>query len=264
MDSETPSVIEQGYDAVYAAWPKAATLHRIWRGQVIGADYPDGFEHISFASPSELRRLANALRVREGDQLVDLACGAGGSGLWVAQATNTHLTGIDFSAAGLELARHRAATLGLAADFAKGSFAETGLPDNSMNAAMTLDALQYAPSKLKAMEEVFRILKPGGTFACYSFVLDRAKVAELTGAWQDPVDDLREPMSAAGLQVLEYQTTDRWFERLTDAYSAVVAARDSLLAEIGERATNALLFEMTLTLERKPYCDRIFTVARRP
>lgn len=64
MDSEPPSVVEEGYDAVYAAWPQAATLHRIWREQVIGADYPDGFEHISFASLAELHRLTDALRRR--------------------------------------------------------------------------------------------------------------------------------------------------------------------------------------------------------
>lgn len=93
---------------------------------------------------------------------------------------------------------------------------------------------------------------------------DAAKVAELPGAWQDPVADFRAPMSAAGLEIQDYETTDRRLERLTNAYSAVVAARDQLSIEIGERATNALLFEMTLTLDRKPYCDRIYAVARKP
>lgn len=266
MDEQPTSVVEQGYDVVYAAWPKATTLHRIWREHVIGPKYPQGFEHISFATPEELRSLADALDVHEGDDLVDLACGAGGSGLWMAQATHSRLTGIDFSIVGVELASQRAAQHRMAdrAKFIKGSFADTGLPGNSMDAAMTLDALQYAPNKLAAMQEAYRILKPGGRFGCYTFVLDANRVSATPGAWEDAVEDYRGPMKAAGFEVVSYTTTERWLERLTDAYSAVVAAREALVPEIGERATNALLFEITLTLERQPYRDRVFAVGRKP
>jgi ubiquinone/menaquinone biosynthesis C-methylase UbiE len=238
----------------------------IWREQVIGPDYPDDVEHISFATPMELRALADALDLREGDHLVDLACGAGGSGLWMAQTTRALLTGVDFSAVGVELARQRADRLGMAnqARFTRGSFSDTGLPADSMDAAMTLDALQYAPNKLAAMQEAYRILKPGGRFGGYTFVLDANRVASMPGAWEDPVEDYRQPMEAAGFDVVRYESTDGWLEHLTDAYSAVISARDTLLLEIGERATNALLFEMTLTLERQPYRDRVFAVGRKP
>jgi ubiquinone/menaquinone biosynthesis C-methylase UbiE len=266
MEPDDPGIVEQGYDVVYEAWPKATTLHRIWRDVVIGPDFPDGFEHISFASPRELRALVDALVLDRTSELVDLACGAGGSGLWVAQVTGARLTGIDVSAAGLDLAEQRAAALGMAGSsrFARGSFSRTGLTAASMDAAMSLDALQYAPNKLDAMNEVFRILRPGAKFACFAFVLDAERVASIEGAWEDPVEDYREPMEAAGLEVISYESTDRWLDRLMDAYSTVVAARDSLVAEIGERAANALLFEMTLTLERRPYRDRVFFVAQRP
>lgn len=70
--------------------------------------------------------------------------------------------------------------------------------------------------------------------------------------------DYREPMKAAGFDVVRYETTDDWLERLTDAYSPVVAARAELFDEIGEQTTNVLLFEMTLTLERQPYRDRVW------
>jgi len=264
--SEQPSVIEQGYDAVYAAWPHATTLHRLWRQHVTGPDYPDGFEHISFATHDELRALAAALALREGDQLADLACGGGGSGLWMARTTGAHLAGVDLSAQGIHLAGERAVRLGMAerARFTKGSFAATGLPSDSVDAAMTLDALQYAPNILDAIREVYRILKPGGRFGCYAFVLDANRVAPLPGAWDDPVEDYRDPLDAAGFEIIRYETTPGWQERVTNAYSAVVAARDALLAEIGERATNALLFEMVITLERQPYRDRIFALARKP
>lgn len=266
MNEQNASLVEQGYDVVYASWLQAKTLHQIWRDQVIGQDYPEGFEHISFATPVELQRLIEALELSRDDQLVDLACGAGGSGLWVANATKTKLTGVDISAVGLGLAERRRDALGLIerAQFTKGSFSETGLEDGAAAGAMSLDALQYAPNKAEAMREAFRILKPGGRVAFYAFVLDPERCAAIPGAWEDPVEDYRAPIAAAGFDVLAYETTDRWLDRLTDAYAAVIAARSRLIAEIGERATNTLLFEMTLTLEHRPYRDRVFAVARKP
>src|SRR5581483_4281783 len=157
--------IERGYDLVYDAWPNARTLHRIWREQVSGRDYPRGFEHISFASHDELRRLSGALALRPGDALADLACGAGGSGLWVARQTGARLTGIDLSSVGIARARARAAALHAHdARFFAGAFDRTGLPDRSMRAVMSLDALQYAPDTASALREVARILAPGGRF----------------------------------------------------------------------------------------------------
>ena len=49
------------------------------------------------------------LQVRPGEMLADLACGAGGPGLWMARETGALLTGVDPSPAGLAAARDRAA-----------------------------------------------------------------------------------------------------------------------------------------------------------
>src|SRR5438128_1799583 len=68
-------IVEAGYDAVYAASPRAGTLHRIWRDHVLGPEYPTGFEHISFLTAPELERMASELRLGAGTTLVDLGCG---------------------------------------------------------------------------------------------------------------------------------------------------------------------------------------------
>lgn len=101
MTNPEPTVVEQGYDAVYGAWSHAPTLHRLWREHVTGPDFPDGFEHISFATAPELARLTQVMHVECGQTIVDLACGAGGSGLWVSHATGARLTGVDFSSVGV-------------------------------------------------------------------------------------------------------------------------------------------------------------------
>ncbi|MCH8850723.1 MAG: hypothetical protein IIC89_07850 [Chloroflexi bacterium] len=50
---------------------------------------------------------------------------------------------------------------------------------------------------------------------------------------------------------------------MSSAYAAVLAARDTLVSEMGEAAVAALSAEMSLTLERKPYKRRVFAAATR-
>src|ERR1700688_1806922 len=92
------SVVAQGYDAVYAALPGSPTLQNIWRMHVLGPDYPKGFDHISFLTFAELRRIKLELGVARGACFADLACGMGGPGLWIARESGALLRGIDLSA----------------------------------------------------------------------------------------------------------------------------------------------------------------------
>jgi hypothetical protein len=64
--------VGQAYDVVYAGLRKSPTLRRIWREHALGAAYPDVFEHLSFLTVGELRRLATTLQIRPGETLVDL------------------------------------------------------------------------------------------------------------------------------------------------------------------------------------------------
>ena len=140
-----PSIVAQGYDAVYDAMPRSPTLLRLWKQLVAGDDYPDDFYHISFITLPDLRHLARALNLSPGARFSDIACGMGGPALWIARETGAHLYGVDLSPVAVAQAEKRAQDLGLAgtSHFSIGSFAETGLETTSMDAAMSVDALQY-------------------------------------------------------------------------------------------------------------------------
>ncbi len=71
-------------------------------------------------------------------------------------------------------------------------------------------------------------------------------------------------LQAVGFRVDTYEETPGWKDQLDAAYGAVVAAQDVLAPEMGEEAMNALLLEMTLTLEVEPYRRRVFAVAQQP
>jgi ubiquinone/menaquinone biosynthesis C-methylase UbiE len=253
--------IAAGYDAVYATLPSSPTLQRLWREHACGIDFPAEFYHISFVTLSELQRMANELRVRAGNTFVDLGCGLGGPALLVAKETGARLIGIDLSPVAAATATKRAADLGIDAEFRAASFLDTGLPDGSVDAAMSEDALQYAPDKLAAMREAARILRPGGRFVFSAFELHAERVRGLPVLGVDPCEDYRPALESAGFAIEAYEEAPGWPEPVTSAYRAVLDAREALVPEIGEAAMNALAGEMTFTLEARPYRRRVLVVA---
>lgn len=257
--------VRDGYEAVYDALPHGETFNRIWRDHAYRGEFPIEFAHIGFLTETEARRMLDLLDLGPDDVLVDLACGAGGPGLWAAQQTGAQLIGVDPAQAGIAAARGRAHVVGLAdrADFRKGTFEQTGLNAATADAVMTIEALQYAPNKRAALAEFARILRPDGRVAIVCFEVDPAKVHGLPVLGVDPVADYTPLLADAGLTVDGYEETPGWEDRVYSTFSAVVDASDVLNEEMGERAAAGALSEAMLTIAMRPYRRRVLIVARR-
>src|SRR5438046_1212518 len=106
--------VRDGYDAVYDALANGETFGRIWRDNAYCGEFPIEFAHIGFLTLTEARRMLDALPLDPGAVLVDLACGAGGPGLWAAQESGASLIGVDPAPAGIAAAERRARDVGLA------------------------------------------------------------------------------------------------------------------------------------------------------
>ena len=263
MTDAEHKLVAAGYDAVYAATPKSPTLRRLWREYASGVDFPEGFDHISFVTASQLSRMARELRLSQGKTLVDLGCGMAGPSLWVARETGATLVGVDVSVVAVAQATERATTLGLSkqASFVAGTFADTGLPSASTDGIMSEDALQYAPDKRALFGEAARVLRAGGRLVFTAFEVDPAAVVGLPVIGADAIDDYRPMLEEAGFTIEAYEEVAGWPEPMTAAYTAVRDAREALISEMGEPAFGALAGEMSLTLERKPYKRRVLAVA---
>lgn len=232
---------------------------RIWQ-QVYGPEYPRWADPFSYTSVTELRRFARELHAVRGQCLVDIGCGRGGPGLWLAAVTGARLIGIDLDEAALAAARHRADQAGMAgrASFRPGSFSDTGLPDGSAQAVMSVDALLFAPGKRAAAAELARILVPGGRLVLTSWDYHRqpaGRPAQLA--------DHRPLLNQAGFDVIGYEETEAWRDRQERTGRALLAAAAELAAESGDQATQqrARIAEMNATLA----CTlrRVLVVAQR-
>lgn len=264
MDPDPVDLVLSGYDAFYAAWGRSSALRRIWQQHAAGLDFPEEFDHISFLTLDRLTSMADGMALAADDLLVDLACGAGGPGLWVARESGCRLIGIDQSAVAVVRAGERAARVGLVgrAEFRQGTFASTGLDGASVDAVMTADAFHYAPDKSEAIAEIARILRPGGRFALFAFELDPERVSGLP-FWLDPVSDYRPLLDRAGFDVERYDQVTDWSEQVTTTYEAILAGRAEIEAELGEAATTALCMEAAATIGLQPYCGHVLGLARR-
>lgn len=256
--------VGEAYDLLHAGQARSPTLRRVW-AHAAGGDFPEEFGHISFLTRGELGRLSRELRVGTGSMLGDLGCGTGGPGLWIVRETGAALVGIDISPVAVARAAERAAALGLAerARYQCGSFAATGLADASLDAALSVDALPYAPDKLAVLLETGRILRPGTRFVFTTFEVDPLQASQLPGL-SDPVGDYRPLLETAGLSIALYEETPGWRERLRATYEAMLWSRSALIEEMGETAVKILLWEISEAVERALCQRRVLAVVERP
>lgn len=111
-----------------------------------------------------LAEVVEALRLRPGGRLVDLARGRGGYGLEIAARTGARLIGVDFSSEAIIQAAALARRLGADAEFRLGDLADTGLPAASADAVVCVDSIQFKPEPA-SFAEMHRVLAPGGRIA---------------------------------------------------------------------------------------------------
>ena len=106
---------------------------------------------------------AAALGVGAGDSVLDLGCGPGGSLPLLADAVGTNGTaiGVDYSAGMVRAAAERAGAHPPAAA-ARGDAGQLPLRDDAVDAAFASLALSAMPAVDKVLDEVERVVRPGG------------------------------------------------------------------------------------------------------
>ncbi|MDP2950330.1 MAG: hypothetical protein Q8P22_12435 [Chloroflexota bacterium] len=79
----------------------------------------------------------------------------------------------------------------------------------------------------------------------------------------DPIVDYRPLLTEAGFSVDVYEEVPGWPEPMTPPYSALLSESDALKQKMGEVATRALILELSMTLQQKPYRRRVLVAATR-
>jgi len=117
--------------------------------------------------------LAAKIGIKDGDKVLDVGCGVGGPAREIAKFTGAHITGLNNNNYQIERATKYAAKEGLSDQlkYVKGDFMQMSFPDESFDAVYAIEATVHAPSLEGVYSQIFRVLKPGGTFGVYEWLM---------------------------------------------------------------------------------------------
>jgi ubiquinone/menaquinone biosynthesis C-methylase UbiE len=123
-------------------------------------DYAAVAERISEVGELMLERAA----VEPGMDVLDVACGTGNATIPAAQA-GARVTGLDFSADLLAIARERAADAMVEVDWVEGDAQELPFEDAGFDRVISTFGHMFAPDHERTAAEMRRVCRPGGTIA---------------------------------------------------------------------------------------------------
>lgn len=235
-----------GYDKVHSVG-QASLLHEL-TAKAFGAEFVPEIEAFGACSRQTLDYATKRLGLHPGDTLLDLGCGRGGPGLWLARELRVRLIGVDFSVEAVRQAKTRRREFGVEARFQVGTFDRTDLPDASADGVVSVDALPFAPDRPAALAEIHRVLKPGGRL--------------VASVWENG-DTWRQDLEAAGLEVEDRTETPEMLERMSALYTEWIAHEKQLRAEVGDEVTDGLVDEARSGPERFRERTSLLVTARR-
>ncbi|KAK4222328.1 sterol 24-C-methyltransferase erg-4 [Podospora fimiseda] len=117
--------------------------------------------------------LAMKIGINEGDKVLDVGCGVGGPAREIAKFTGAHITGLNNNDYQIDRATRYAVQERLSGQlkFVKGDFMQMSFPDNSFDAVYAIEATVHAPKLVGVYSEIYRVLKPGGKFGVYEWLM---------------------------------------------------------------------------------------------
>lgn len=246
------------FDGAFSAYERSPRVQELF-GAVFDEALPPELELFSFVPADGLRDIAERLRLGPGKLLVDMACGRGGPGFWLARETGARLLGVDFSPVAVRQASERAASFGRTdhATFRVGEFGACGLEPAVADAVVCVDAIQFAPDPLAAFVDLFGATKPGA----WSVFTTWQPPPEVT----EPGADFAAAMTEAGYVDVAVEEYPDWEDRRRAVYEAALAVDDPRDADGTEdSALESLRREARTMLPVMASLRRVLIAGRRP
>ena len=234
------------FTSVFDAPPSVVSA-RIWT-QVYGSEYPSELEPYSYITRTELAAFVTHLRLGRGQTLIDVGCGRGGPGLWVAATSGAVLLGVDISPTAVDDAAQRAIALGLGdrARFTVGTFDAIPAESGEADGLMSVDALLFAPDKAAALEELARVLRPGGRLVATTWDYSSQPAGR-----PPQLADHRPLLAEHGFSVLLYEETTEWEANQRRLDALLLESVEELATESGDDPDEVrqAVLEMAATVE---------------
>jgi len=178
VDPDADALLARAYAVKNDA--EAHQLYTEW-GETYDRTMLDG---LGYRTPAHTADLLHRHLDTPGAMLLDVGSGTGLAGAALAKLGAYTMDALDYSAAMLEVARHR----GVYRELIEADLnAPLALPDEAYDALICTGTFTHAHVGANCLGELFRILKPGGLFACtvHKDIWEPQGFAETTAAMAD-------------------------------------------------------------------------------
>ncbi len=133
------------------------------------------------------RTLAAEAAVRDGDRVLDAACGTGDLAVAGLQAGASHVTGLDFSPAMLRRARRKSGSYAAELEWIEGDMLRLPFADATFDAATVGFGVRNVTELDRALRELRRVLRPGGRLAILEITQPRGALKPFFSLWFDRI-----------------------------------------------------------------------------
>ncbi|MBT8260324.1 MAG: arsenite methyltransferase [Bacteroidia bacterium] len=199
-------------------------------------------------------------KIEEGDTVIDLGSGAGNDCFVARHETGRFgkVIGVDFTSEMINKARTNAEKLGYNnVEFREGDIDNMPVNDNVADVIVSNCVLNLVPNKSKVINEIFRVLKPGGHFSISDIVL----VGELPKVLRDDAE-MYVGCVAGAIQKNEYlnHIKEAGFKNITIQKEKIISIPEDILItylskdEIKEYVSGeVVIFSITVYAEKLGY-----------
>jgi ubiquinone/menaquinone biosynthesis C-methylase UbiE len=148
--------------------------------------FADTFPGIHMGGLEATHKLIDMCDVDESKHILDVGCGAGHTACMIAQQYGAHVVGIDISEVMVSKAKKKAQRMGLAdmVEFRNADAYQLPFDNDHFDVVLIESVLTPLPGdKGQALQEMIRVLRPGGLIGANESTVDPATPPELLAAF---------------------------------------------------------------------------------
>ncbi len=137
-----------------------------WRQWQMGGNIPEAYEKylVPILFTPWAVKLVEMSELAPGEQVLDVACGTGIVARLAVQhvGSSGRITGLDLNPLMLAVARSASSDTNPKIEWQEGSAMDLPFEDDTFDAVLCQFSLQYFPDRRQALQQMRRVLKPGG------------------------------------------------------------------------------------------------------